>query len=193
MSGSRSADHFRRLYESNPDPWGFDTSPYERAKFQQTLAALAGRRFTSALEVGCSTGTLTARLAETCDQVLGLDIVEEPLVIARQRHGSRTNLRFQQMTVPEAWPEDRFDLILLSEVLYFLTPEAIDHCASRVTSCLQPAGTVLLVNWLGQSDDPCTGDEAADRFIAEVAGHLRVNLQERHVGYRLDRLAPVAG
>jgi hypothetical protein len=70
MTGSRAADHFERLYRSNPDPWGFDTSPYEQAKYRQTLAAVGARRFTAGLEVGCSIGILTRMLAPRCESLL---------------------------------------------------------------------------------------------------------------------------
>jgi hypothetical protein len=76
----------------------------------------------------------------------------------------------------------------LSEVLYFLTPADIGRCADRVKASLLPGGTVLLVNWLGQSDDPCSGEEAANRFIAATAGVLRVSRQDRQPRYRLDLL-----
>jgi hypothetical protein len=55
-----------------------------------------------------------------------------------------------------------------------------------------PDARVLLVNWLGQSDDPCSGDQAAEQFIAATAGKLRIERQERRERYRLDLLA-VAG
>ena len=92
------------------------------------------------------------------------------------------------MQVPVAWPAGQFDLIILSEVLYFLAPADIDRTGRLACASLLPEACVILVNWLGQSDDPCTGDEAADRFIAATAGALWVAEQVRQPGYRLDRL-----
>ncbi len=78
------------------------------------------------------------------------------------------------MRVPGEWPEQRFDLIVLSEVLYFLSPADIALCADRVMSSVLPGGKILLVNWLGQSDDPCSGDEACgalhSRDLGSAAG-----------------------
>ena len=34
------AAYFDALYAVDDDPWGFATSPYERAKYDRTLAAL---------------------------------------------------------------------------------------------------------------------------------------------------------
>jgi cyclopropane fatty-acyl-phospholipid synthase-like methyltransferase len=188
MNGSRDAEHFERLYQSNPDPWGFTTSAYERAKYEATLSALGETRFRSALEVGCSIGVLTRLLAPRCEGVLGIDIVEAPLQEARVRCGDMAHVRFERMQVPGAWPAGRFDLIVLSEVLYFLTAADIAGCAERVRSCLLPGGVVVLVNWLGQTDDPTPGEAAAEQFIAAMGGAVVPVRQAREQGYRLDLL-----
>jgi SAM-dependent methyltransferase len=187
MTASRSADHFERIYRSNPDPWSF-TSPYEQAKYRHTLSVLGDRRFTSGLEVGCSIGVLTRMLAPRCGRLLALDIVDTPLNTARSRCADQPQVRFEQMQVPGAWPDQPFDLIVLSEVLYFLTPADIDHCANRVIATLLPNAVVILVNWLGQSDDPTTGDDAAERFIDVTSNVLSIGQQARTQGYRLDVL-----
>jgi cyclopropane fatty-acyl-phospholipid synthase-like methyltransferase len=188
MTESRLAEHFQHIYQSNEDPWAFGTSPYEQAKYRRTLEALEGRHFTSGLEVGCSIGILTRMLAGHCDRLLGIDIVEQPLQAARVRCADLRHAHFQQMQVPGQWPDGCFDLIVFSEVLYFLNPADIEQCAQRAVASLLPDATVLLANWLGQSDDPCTGEEAADRFIAATRPVLQVDHADRQIGYRLDRL-----
>lgn len=185
---SRPADHFTRIYASSADPWDYLGSAYEQAKYQRSIAALGGRRFAAGLEVGCSIGVLTRRLAPLCDRLTGIDIVAAPLAAARSRCADQPWVDFRQMAVPGDWPEDRFDLIVLSEVLYFLAPADLDRCAAHVAATLQPQGTILLVNWLGRADDPSTGDEAAGRFIAALGSRAEAVWQERHTGYRLDLL-----
>nr|WP_294543705.1 SAM-dependent methyltransferase [uncultured Rhodopila sp.] len=191
MTESRSAAHFQRIYEASADPWGFGSNPYEQEKYGRTLQALGDRRFAAGLEVGCSIGVLTRLLAARCDALLGIDLVEQPLAAARARCADQPHVGFQRMQVPQAWPDGRFDLIVLSEVLYFLTASDIDWSAARVRSSLLPKAVVILVNWLGRSDDPTPGDEAANRFIRASAGWLRVSHQDRRPGYRLDALESI--
>src|ERR1700712_2860938 len=74
MSGSRDSAHFTRIYQSNPDPWGFRTDPYEQDKYRHSIEVLSNYRFSSGLEVGCSIGVLTQMLALKCDTLLALDI-----------------------------------------------------------------------------------------------------------------------
>ena len=192
---SRSRGHFERLYRSNPDPWGFATSPYEHAKYRHTLDALPQGRFLSGLEAGCSIGVLTGMLAERCGRLVGVDIVEAPLQAARTRCADQPKVRFERMQVPADWPADRFDLMVFSEVLYFLSAGDIARCAGHVANTLLPGGTVVLVNWLddagtgtSRTGDPSAGDAGPDRFIAATKDFLRVTHQERLARYRLDLL-----
>jgi len=185
---SRDAEHFQRIYDGDPDPWRFRTSPYEQSKYHHTLASLHGRRFRSALEVGCSIGVLTRMLAPHCEAVLAIDMIDQALQTAMAACADQPWVRFQRRTVPAEWPEGAFDLIVLSEVLYFLNPTDIAATADRVLDGLSPGGVVLLVNWRGQSDDPCTGEEAAELFLARTQPALRSTLLAREEGYRLDRL-----
>jgi 2-polyprenyl-3-methyl-5-hydroxy-6-metoxy-1,4-benzoquinol methylase len=185
---SREAAYFEQMYRQNPDPWQFESSPYEQAKYDATLHMLDGRRFVSALEIGCSIGVLTRRLAVQCDAVLGLDIAEAPLVQARARCADQPWVRFEQGAVPAAWPHGRFDLIVLSEVLYFLSRDDIEAVAAKAMDCVRHSGHVLLVNWLGHADNPCGGDEAALTFIETCDERVRVAQSKRTAEYRLDLL-----
>ena len=185
---SRDAAHFERLYAASDDPWNFRASPYERGKYAATLAALPARRFARGLEVGCSIGELTRKLAPRCVALLGLDFAQAPLATARARCADLAWVDFTRMAVPVEWPNGMFDLIVFSEVLYFLVPEDVRRMATRAKGCIGEGGVVLLVNFLGRTDDPGTGDSAADGFIAAAAPELMPDLQQRHNGYRLDRL-----
>ena len=185
---SRSAAHFERLYRADPDPWSFANSPYEQQKYEATLALLDKKHFRSALEVGCSIGILTSRLASRCDQLIGLDFAPSAVKAARARCAPYPGVRIEQMQVPQQWPEGFFDLILFSEVLYFLDEsDVLDTCAHALRSLL-PGGQILLVNYTEQTDDPLSGDKAASVFIKAAAPTLRPIYQTQEPHYRLDLL-----
>jgi hypothetical protein len=185
---SRNAAHFQRLYDADTDPWHFRTSEYGQAKYRKTLQTLPTRQFRSVFEVGCSIGVLTHLLAGRCDSLLAVDIVEQPLCAARMACSDQPWVRFRRMQVPGEWPNQDFDLIVLSEVLYFLSRMDVTKVADRVLASLDATGLVLLVNWRGRSGDPCTGDEAADLFIKRTSASLQPWVQYKEVTYRLDLL-----
>jgi 2-polyprenyl-3-methyl-5-hydroxy-6-metoxy-1,4-benzoquinol methylase len=186
---SRQAQHFEQLYRENPDPWSFTTSPYEQQKYEATLAALGTRRFQMALEVGCSIGVLTSRLAARCDKLLAVDFAGSAIAAARARCGHLPGVRIEQVQVPGQWPEGPFDLILFSEVLYFLDESDLIETCARALGSLLPDGLVLLVNYTGETDDPFDGDTAASVFIKAAAPTLQPVLIRREPNYRLDLLA----
>jgi 2-polyprenyl-3-methyl-5-hydroxy-6-metoxy-1,4-benzoquinol methylase len=130
--------YFDALYAAHPDPWNFAASPYERAKYTLTLDVMPKPRSRTALEVGCSIGVLTRLLASRCDSLLAVDAAQAPLVEARRRCADLPNVRFEQMFVPEQWPRGVFDLILLSEVVYYLSREDVGRLATSVTRSLTP-------------------------------------------------------
>jgi len=191
MSGEPpvTPEHFDRLYASDPDPWKFATSEYERDKYAATLAAMPRPRFTSAFEVGCSIGVLTRQLAARCDAVLAVDVAEAALQQAAARCRDLPHVQFARMVVPQDWPEGSFDLILFSEVLYYLDDAGRAAAARLSLQSLLPGGAIILVNWHGPTDGFCTGDDAANAMIAACAPHLRPITQQRAEKYRLDVLS----
>ena len=193
MSEQRSSfapDYFRGLYARDPDPWRFATSDYERDKYAATLAALGGRPIARGFEVGCSIGILTRQLAARCETLLAVDVAEAALIQAKENCADLANVSLRKMTIPAEWPDEpgQFDLIMLSEVLYFLAPDDIKLTALRTMKSLAPGGAVLMVNWLGATDYPCGGDEAAEIYRSACAEWLSTKLHRREAKYRIDLL-----
>ena len=187
MSASLPPNYFEGLYAADPDPWKFASSEYERRKYAATLAALGSRQFTAALEVGCSIGVLTRALAPRCRALLALDVAQSALDQAIRRCADLPQVRFARMQVPQAWPDGRFDLILLSEVVYYLSEADVDALAVRVRGSIAAGGVVLMVHWLGPTNYPLSGDAASERLIAALA--FPPVHQARELEYRLDLLA----
>jgi SAM-dependent methyltransferase len=182
-------EYFDALYTADPDPWNFAASPYEQEKYTLTLNAIPKPHSRSALEVGCSIGVLTRLLASRCDAVLAIDAAPTPLVEAKGRCADLPGVRFEQMFVPEQWPDGVFDLILLSEVVYYLSREDVGRLATSVTRSLAPDGSVILVHWTGSTDYPLSGDEAVALFSERMGPVCVVERSDRYAEFRLDLLS----
>ncbi len=147
-SGRDCPDHaLDRVHQHSADPWGVDTRWYERRKRDLLLAMLPGERFAHALEVGCSTGALTEALAGRADAVLGVDQSPTALAAARRRLADRPGVTLDAVDVSRDWPDGTFDLVVVSEVGYFLSPAALDRLSAHVAGSLTPDGVVVLCHW----------------------------------------------
>lgn len=182
------ADYFDDVYAANGDPWDFQTSPYEAAKYMVTLDALPRPRYHNALEIGCSIGVLTEKLAPRCDALLSLDVSAYALEQARARCRAFPWVVFRQMQVPRDYPEGTFDLTLLSEVGYYLSQADLARTWQEMVAHAAPGGHILLVHWTPVVHDyPLTGDQVHEQ--AHAAAHecgLRHLSGAREEKYRLD-------
>lgn len=159
-------DYFEDLYARSPDPWGFETSAYERRKYETTLACLGGRRFRSALEVGASIGVFTEMLAPHCDKLLAIDTAGHAVAIARERLARCGHVRVERRTIPEEMPEGNFDLIVASEILYYLTRDVMLEALRRFEAALLPGGILLAVHWRKRTRSyPLQGDEVHELLL----------------------------
>ena len=194
VTASLPPRYFEDVYRANDDPWGFATSPYEREKYAATLAALPRQTYQNGFEIGCSIGVLTRRLATRCERLLSVDVVESVLEQARERNRDLPQARFVRMVVPDEFPDEAFDLVVVSEVGYYWSRDALQAAKARISAALSPGGHLLLVHWTPFVHDyPLTGDEVHEAFLDTSDG-----LPLRHLGgtraerYRLDLLERVA-
>jgi len=142
-----SDDALDDLHESSADPWKVRTSWYEKRKRAVTLASLPRERYSRALEVGGSVGALAAELAGRVDDLVVVDESRAATDAAHSSLGSLVGVEVVQGSVPEDWPAGHFDLVVVSEVGYFLSPARLRRLVVRVESCLTDGGAVVLCHW----------------------------------------------
>jgi 2-polyprenyl-3-methyl-5-hydroxy-6-metoxy-1,4-benzoquinol methylase len=178
--------YFEQLYADSDDPWQLAERHYEQRKYDLTLAALPRLRYGRAFEPGCSIGVLTRLLAGRCDELVATDPVSRALETA-QSTVEAPHVAFSRGRVPDDWPDGSFDLIVLSELLYYLSAaERLEVRAAAVRS-LAPHGHLVLVHWRHSFEvATCRGDEAH----AEMRGDDLVAVVEHvETDFRLDVLA----
>lgn len=168
------------IYGDGDDPWGFRHSPYEQAKFRKTCRALPRRRYRSALEIGCGNGELARRVSRRCARYAGVDAVETALAAARR---AVPRGRFYRMHLPAPLPRGDHDLILLSEILYFLDRPGLDALARQIDR-RWPRADILCVTWLGPSGNAIEGAPALRRFAQ--TGRRRFRSMPGSTRYRID-------
>jgi len=168
------AGYFDAMYEAAPDPWGFEDRWYEQRKYAISLAQLPDRRYRRAFEPGCSIGVLTAMLAGRCDRLLAWDVAAGAVQAAARRTRDLPNVRVERRQIPREWPEGRFDLIVFSEVLYYLGDRDLEQVLDYGVHALEPGGTLLAVHWRHPvTDYPRSGDDV-HRVLAARPGLARL-------------------
>ncbi len=135
------------LHRSHLDPWGVDERWYEHRKRALTVAALPRARFRRALEVGCSRGALAHDLSLRCDELVAVDRSPAAVSEARERLGRLDGVHVEERDIPDDWPDGTFDLVVVSETGYFLSPGSLDRLIDRVATSLTGDGVVLLCHW----------------------------------------------
>jgi SAM-dependent methyltransferase len=164
-----SDDYFDRMYADADDPWQLATRWYEQRKYAITLSLLPHRRYRHAFEPGCSIGTVTELLTQRCDHVTAVDVAAAALRTAAARLPA-TGVTLRQGALDEPWPDGPFDLVVLSEVCYYLDAQLLAEVLAREIPRLSPGATVLAAHWRhGVDDYPIGGDEVHE-IIAATKG-----------------------
>ncbi|MEU3501940.1 class I SAM-dependent methyltransferase [Streptomyces hundungensis] len=158
------------MYRHTADPWHLAERWYERRKYDLTVAALPQERYRRAFEPACSVGELTRRLAARCDTVLACDRVADAVRTAQQRTSHFPQVTVRQMTVPAQWPEGTFDLIVLSEMLYYLDSATLQSVLDHTVAALEPGGTLATVHWNHPVDEHLTTGSDIAEILATLPG-----------------------
>ena len=184
---SLTAAYFDDVYAAKDDPWDFATSEYEARKYAATLQSLRRENYENAFEIGCSIGVLTEKLAARCAKLLAVDVSEKALAQARERCKNLSNIRFKKMIVPREFPEEKFDLILISEVGYYLSEKDWQTAMEKIFAHLVEKGQIALVHWRPFVHDyPQTGDAIHSSFADFASGKMQRLNEKTTEKYRLD-------
>ncbi|MCJ2180070.1 trifunctional glycosyltransferase/class I SAM-dependent methyltransferase/polysaccharide deacetylase [Novosphingobium album (ex Hu et al. 2023)] len=162
---------WEHLY-SDENPWDYKGNAYEAMKYGQTLALTGGRRFGRALELACAEGEFTKRLAEVCDEVLATDISEAAVERAGKALSAYPGVTARRLNLLTDDIPGTFDLIVCSEVLYYLPDlDAVCAFASKAAQHLNPGGLLVMANANLLVDDPdVTGFNWAHTFGGKTIG-----------------------
>lgn len=184
---SLDPEYFKKVYEANDDPWDFETSDYEAEKYKATIKALPKEWYQNALEIGCSIGVLTKLLEERCNHLIATDVSQKALDKAMNRCKNLDNITFSKAKFPQDLPDQKFDLIIISEVAYYLSPEDWEKAMEKLLNIIDSNGTILLCHWLPEVHDyPQTGDEIHNSFAKFMHGKMQNVFNAREENYRID-------
>lgn len=193
----RSGDGDKRAFWEDffkkADPWNY-LSAYEQEKYARQVAILPERTIGTALELACAEGLFTAQLAPCVDRLIATDISAKALARAKERCKTLTNVHFEQMDLTSDALPEALDLIICSEVLYYLADEAeLERVANRLVAALGPGGHIITAHAHVLKDDMSRSGFDWDspfgaKKIAEVFDTLPGLVLERSIQTELYRI-----
>lgn len=184
------ARHFEALYRASNDPWRVHDAWYECRKRALLLAGLRRARYDHALEAGCGNGGMTAALATRCRRVTAVDLSPAAIRRCRAHLASRRagGVQALALRLPDAWPAvppEGFDLVVISEMAYYLDDDALARFLTRASASLRAGGELVACHWRGPFSDRRQDTEALHAALAALPG-LTPQLTHQEPEFRLD-------
>lgn len=172
---------FEKLFQRNSDPWNYARSPFEIYKRKILMNACGAQCIGAALELACANGQTSNSLSSRCLRLLAIDASPTALAVAR-RHVSASRVQFCLAKLPSETPRGSFNLIVASEILYYLPRREMELLIRQLICRLAPGGRIVLVHHQVYFDDAAQLPWRAQAIARHRLG--RVNRIVHHVRHR---------
>ncbi len=110
--------------------------------------------FANALEIGCAEGHFTLRLASRIGNLTAVDISTRALTRAKERCSKLGNVTFQRLDLNTSVVAGLFDLVVCSELLYYIRDQDLRAAIERILGHVRPGGFFLTTHARLVVDDP---------------------------------------
>ncbi|MDL2185459.1 SAM-dependent methyltransferase [Pseudomonas sp. ChxA] len=167
---SVATPYFDQLFAGNDDPWAFRQRWYEQRKRALTLAVLTRTHYTSIFEPGCANGELSAELAARCDRLVCCDTAAAAVALAQARLLGFAHAQVHQSRLPQEWPYGQFELIVLSELCYYLDADDLQRLIDCALKALTDNGQLLACHWRPHIDGCPQTAEQVHEMLAQRLG-----------------------
>lgn len=143
---SNSVESWNEMYRAGE--WEFLRSADQRPR-HYVIAGILRDRFAqggAVLDVGCGHGVLGALLGGTGFSYTGIDPAEAAVRECRRTFAGEDSFRFQTVRFEDFRSDDRFDAVVLNEVLYYFPVRATAELLQRAQDLLRDERSVVIVS-----------------------------------------------
>ncbi len=174
-------DGFEAKFTDDDDPWRTFDGADEALKRRAILHAMGAGPWGRVIELAAGNGSNSAAIAP---RALRLDATEATAsgtrLVAKAIRSQGRRARAIRVAVPARLPRDCYDIVLVAELIYYLSPRAMRHTARDVAAVLRRGGTLVLAHH--RIDFPDFKQHAAriqGRFIKATRKRWRVRVVRR--------------
>ena len=148
---SQDYELYEERFTTHPDPYGYESRPYERGRFEQSAAMLDAVRgegkFARALEVGSHEGAFTEFLFPRCESIVATE--QSPVMLERtaQRCRDQDHVQVRRWNLCVDTLPGTFDLVVLMDVLECIhRPGVLRGVRDKMVAAMEPGGHLLVTN-----------------------------------------------
>jgi SAM-dependent methyltransferase len=170
---SVSLDHFVGMYEAKTDPWDNATKWSDQRKYAVALASLTRARYRRGYEPGCAVGLFTRQLAPRCDELLAVDAVPEAVRQAAAAVRELPHVTVETAVLPADLPGGTFDLIVIGDLLYYLSADDLAELLAGLLARLEPGGEIVAMHYRDRGGATWDGAHVHEA-LAALPGLARV-------------------
>jgi len=180
---------FEAKFRDNIDPWDYRASRLERVKRRDLMLACGHRPYGRVLELASAIGVTSRALAPISLRLVALDASPTAIVEAERSGRDLANVTFERATLPGEMPAGPFDLIVASEIAYYLPERDLARLARMIPARLSRGGRVVLLHHLRPYRDAAIHPALAhEGLFRQLARRLVPDWRRRTARYRVDGL-----
>ena len=167
---------FETLFARSPDPWGTRRRHDERFKRQAIVRLLPVGPLGRVLELGSGNGSNSRALADRALRLDACDGAPTAVDLTRAALADRPpgRARVHALALPGRFPADRYDAIVLAEILYYLDERTLRAVATQTARTLRPGGRLVMCHHHRQFHDATQRQATLHARFAAMAGTWRI-------------------
>ncbi|MGR6329632.1 methyltransferase [Sphingomonas sp. XXL09] len=173
-------DSFAAKFAQNDDPWSTFTDRNEELKRRAILHAMGAGPWGRVLELAAGNGSNSAAIAPRALRFDATEATSTGVALVAKAVAGRTRARAIKLAVPARLPRPRYDVVVVAEVLYYLTAHDMAQTARDAAAALRRGGMLVLAHH--RVDYPDFAQHAAHlhrAFLAATGRSWQVRVARR--------------